>query len=128
MAHVNAALERSAAGFESRAEHAPMKRRPQPLKVTIARMVVLGTGWFPKGRKAPDGTSPEANPDRGATEAALRRNVERFLELERKLLPRRENDLFLKHPVLGDLTLREFMRFHVVHARHHAKQIRRIVG
>jgi len=42
----------------------------------------------------------------------------------RDLLPARRNDLFVKHPRLGDLTLEEWARFHDVHARHHARQIR----
>ena len=41
----------------------------------------------------------------------------------------RRHDLFVKHPRLGDLTLEEWMRFHVIHARHHARQIRdRLAG
>jgi hypothetical protein len=31
----------------------------------------------------------------------------------------------VKHPRLGDLTLPEWMEFHLRHARHHVKQIRR---
>jgi len=48
-----------------------------------------------------------------------------WLRLERELLPRRRADLFVKHPRMGDLTLEEWMRFHLIHARHHARQIRR---
>jgi len=54
--------------------------------------------------------------------------VARFLELEHLLLPARRYDLFVKHPRLGDLTLEEWERFHVIHARHHAKQILARVG
>lgn len=124
VAHLVAAMERSATGFESRADHAPMKRRPGTVFQRLARLMVLKAGRFGPKRKAPEGTGPPASPDRAATEAAFRSCVQRFLDLERRLLPQRERDLYLKHPVLGDLTLREFMRFHVVHAKHHAKQIR----
>jgi hypothetical protein len=58
----------------------------------------------------------------------LRAGHARFLELARTLLPRRAEDLLVKHPVLGDLTLEEWMRFHIVHCRHHAKQIRDRMG
>ena len=41
----------------------------------------------------------------------------------------RRHDLFVKHPRLGDLTLEEWMRFHVIFSRHHARQIRdRLAG
>jgi len=128
VAHVTVAIDRSAAGFESRADHPPMMRRPAGLPVSLARRLVLATGWIPPGRKAPEGTAPPPQPDRSETEALLRRGIERFLELERRLLPRRSHDLYLRHPVLGDLTLTEFMRFHVVHGAHHQRQIVRRLG
>jgi hypothetical protein len=34
----------------------------------------------------------------------------------------------LDHPVLGPLTARQWRRFHLVHAQHHAKQIWRLRG
>jgi hypothetical protein len=37
---------------------------------------------------------------------------------------RRQVEVFVKHPLLGDLNLPEWARFHYVHARHHARQIR----
>lgn len=128
VAHLTTTIDRSAAGFESRADREPMTRRGSGLATALARQLVLGTGWFPPGRRAPEGTAPPPAPDRASTEADFRRGVERFLALEQKLLPARAHDLFLKHPVLGDLTLPEFMRFHVVHARHHARQIRERLG
>lgn len=123
VAHLAAAIDTSALGFESRADKPPMQRRKGPLRQRIARIFILKTGRIPGRRLAPEATRPEVAPDRDATMTRLRTAVQRFQELERRLLPARENDLFLKHPALGDLTLREFMRFHVVHALHHAKQM-----
>lgn len=128
VSHLATVIDRSATGFESRADRDPMKRRGGGLLLPVARAMVLGAGWFPPGRKAPEGTAPPPAPDRAETEASLRRGVERFLALEQRLLPVRAHNLFLKHPVLGDLTLGEFMRFHVVHAEHHARQIRQRLG
>jgi hypothetical protein len=121
-------MDTSALGFESRADKPAMKRRRGPLLQTCARYLVLNLGRIPGRRMAPEQTRPEIAPDREATIAKFRRAVLRFEELERRLLPKRENDLFLKHPALGDLTLREFMRFHVVHAIHHARQIDERLG
>jgi len=50
--------------------------------------------------------------------------VTRFLALARELLPDRQADLFVRHPAFGDLTLPEWLRFHVRHCAHHARQIR----
>jgi hypothetical protein len=116
-------MDSSALGFESRSDKPGMQRRRGKFVENVARFVVLNTGYIPPGRKAPEQTRPEVAPDRNRTVAKLRGAVARFLELERRLLPRREHDLFLKHPALGDMTLREWMRFHVVHTRHHLKQL-----
>ncbi len=121
--HLTIAIENSARTFESRADKQPMRRRPRPVIQVLASHLVLTTGWFPRGRRAPDTTVPMPRPDRAETEARLRAGVAAFLDLERRLLPRRAFDLFVRHPALGDLTLGEFMTFHVRHAEHHRKQI-----
>ena len=121
--HVTISIENSARAFTSREDKPPMARRPRPLVQVLACHLVLTTGWFPPGRRAPETTTPSTRPDRAATEARLRAGVAAFLDLEQRLLPRRAFDLYVKHPVLGDLTLGEFMTFHVRHAAHHRKQI-----
>ncbi|PYP18302.1 MAG: hypothetical protein DMD54_05565, partial [Gemmatimonadetes bacterium] len=54
--------------------------------------------------------------------------VELWDQVDRALLPERRADLFVKHPRMGDLTVEEWMRFHVIHARHHARQLRERLG
>ena len=122
--HVAAAIETSAQAFESRAAKPPMQRRPRPLYLAAIQRLLFMTGVFPRGRRSPESALPAAAPDRPATESRLRAAVKHMLELEQRLLPARAGDLFVKHPVFGDLTLREFMTFHVRHAEHHARQIR----
>ena len=101
-----------------------MERRSPSLAQRVARFIVFRTGQFGRGRKAPEFTIPAERPDRAATERRLREAVDAFLALERALLPARAHDLFVKHPRFGDLTLKEWMTFHVRHAEHHAKQVR----
>jgi hypothetical protein len=124
VAHLEAAMRTSADGFERRAALAPAAPRPPAPAQRLAQLVLLGVGWFPSGRRSPDVALPPARPERSATEAALRESVARLLDLEARLLPARARDLALRHPVLGDLTLPQWLRFHVVHARHHVPQIR----
>lgn len=120
--HLATAIDNSAKGFASRADKPAMTRRPHTMFQRVANVALIGFGWFPSGRKAPESTLPATKPDRAATEAKLRAGCAAFLELE-QTLAHRSADLFLKHPVLGDLTLPEFMQFHVRHAEHHRKQI-----
>lgn len=121
--HLATAIENSAKGFASRADKPAMTRRPRSFRQRFAQHIVLRTGWFPRGRQAPEMTRPAVRPERSATEAKLRSAVESFLQVEKRLLPMRAATLFLKHPVMGDLTFGEFMQFHIRHAEHHRKQI-----
>ncbi len=126
--HLALGLEWSGKGFEERRARDPMTRRPRTLLQRLANALIMGLGVFPPGRKAPQASVPAAYVPRAGADAHFREGVARFLELEKLLLPARRSDLFVKHPRLGDLTLEEWERFHVIHARHHARQIRRRVG
>ena len=123
--HLAISIDTSSRRFEERRSRPPMTPRPRGLLALAARVCILHLGWFPSGFRAPDATRPSERPDPAEVSARIRRSHERFRELAGALLPRRRGDLLVKHPVLGDLTLEEWMRFHVVHFHHHAKQIRR---
>lgn len=123
VAHVSQAIATSARAFASRRDRPPMRRRQIGLVARGARWAVLEHGLFPPGLRAPEVARPPLRPDRDATERQLREGVAEFLALVRDLLPARAHDLFVKHPLLGDLTLEEWMRFHERHAEHHRRQI-----
>lgn len=122
--HLAISLETSGKRFEERRAREPMVRRPRTLLHRIAYFFIMRLGWVPRIFNAPEGTRPSDRPDRAAVERRLREGLARFQELERLLLPARRNDLFVRHPYLGDLNLGEWLRFHVWHCGHHAKQIR----
>jgi hypothetical protein len=127
--HLALGIEYSARTFESRRARAPMRRRRRLPKELIGYWLVLRGGWIPGGWRAPAATRPGGQPERAAVERQFREAVERLFVLERELLPDRRADLFAKHPALGDLTLPEWGRFHILHCAHHAKQIRaRLAG
>lgn len=126
--HLALALEGCADGFEKRRARDPMLRRRLSARERVGRLCIMHLGWFPPLQSAPSMTRPAPHVDRAAAEAHFRRGVERTLDLARLLLPARARDLFVKHPAMGDLTLPEWMEFHVIHARHHARQIRRLLA
>lgn len=128
VAHVAVAIATSADTLDSRRDKPPMRRRHRTPPQLVARTIVLGAGWFPVRRRAPASALPPTRPDRPATERKLRESVARFETLARELLPARAHDLFAKHPVFGDLTIEEWMRFHVVHTEHHRKQLVSRIG
>lgn len=125
--HLAMGLELSAKTFQSRRAHAPMRRRPRTPAEKIAKLLIMGLHWFPRGRRAPEMTVPSPGVTRAAAESRFAAGIAAWEQLERELLPARRSDLFAKHPRLGDLTLEEWMRFHSVHARHHARQIKRLL-
>lgn len=122
--HLALALEWSATGFEERRARDPMIRRPSTVPQRVAKVLVMGFGWFPPFLKAPSRSTPAPHVERAVAEAHFRRGVDRNEELASLLLPARGRDLFVKHVRMGDLTLPEWLEFHVIHARHHARQIR----
>jgi hypothetical protein len=127
--HLAIGLVWSAEKFNARRGHEAMQRRRVTPAERIAKLLILGIGWYPQGRKAPEGTVPAANVARASAETHFLAGVAAWEQLERELLPLRRADLFVKHPRLGDLTLEEWMRFHLSHARHHARQIKqRLAG
>lgn len=125
--HLALGIGTSAAKFVERRGKPAMRRRRRTPREWVASVLILGLGWFPPGFTAPDGTTPAPQVDGSAAEARFRAGLAMWETLERDLMPRRSHDLFVKHPALGDLTMPEWVRFHRVHARHHARQIRQRV-
>lgn len=127
--HLALALEMSATTFAARRSKEPMVRRGTTFREKIGKVFTFSLGGFPPGLRAPERTTPPPRVDGHAAEAHFRAALSEWEAVERDLLPARRSDLFVKHPRLGDLTLEEWARFHDVHARHHARQIRaRLAG
>ena len=90
----------------------------------IGRIVVLWTGFIPRGRaKAPDFTIPktEINTD---TILWHLKEVEELLPVFESLT---DNHKYLNHPFFGKLTLAQSKRNLLIHTNHHLKIIRDIV-
>jgi hypothetical protein len=126
--HLALGLTLSAEMLLKRRAHAPMSRRRRTPAEQIARFLILGLRWFPPGRKAPERTTPPPQISRQSAEQHFLAGIELWDQVDRALLPERRADLFAKHPRMGDLNVEEWMRFHVIHARHHARQIRARLG
>jgi hypothetical protein len=106
----------------------PLATRPT-LKDRFAKLVVLTFGHIPTGRNAPDRTMPRGllpGDVQTSLAAELARMEIGFDDCERRFGARTK---LLDHPFLGPLTANEWRKFHWIHARHHARQIReRLTG
>ncbi|HEY2824591.1 MAG TPA: DinB family protein [Gemmatimonadales bacterium] len=122
VSHLAIGLDGVAAAFEPRAQKFGMMRRASPGQALL-RHLVLGLGKFPPGREAPERSRPTERPDPEAAVAQFRMGVERTSELVNQWPEQRQVEVFVKHPVFGDLNLKEWVRFHYVHCRHHSRQV-----
>jgi hypothetical protein len=90
------------------------------------RIIITGLGYFPKGRKSPERVRPRGAP----AEQVVREILENIAKMDR-VISDCENrfgghNAIADHPVLGPLTAKEWRGFHLVHGKHHAKQILRL--
>jgi hypothetical protein len=99
------------------------------LRQRIGQFFVIGLGHFPAGRKAPEAVSPSAPVTlRSGDDLASKVTAELVkldgvaAEAERIFGNRRA----VSHMVLGPLSMQQWRRFHLIHGRHHIKQIMKI--
>lgn len=108
-------------------EGRPLARTPT-LQDRLRTAVVVGFGYMPTGRKAPERSTPrgmpseqvvtEIAPQLAAMDRAMTQCEARFGKRTR----------LLDHPVLGPLTANQWRKFHWVHGRHHVKQLWKLRG
>jgi hypothetical protein len=103
----------------------PMGRRPT-LKERLQKLWVVEAGHMPTGRSAPERTRPRGmSPQEVVSEIGPK-----ILEMD-GLITKCEvrygrRALVRDHPILGPLTCDQWRKFHLVHGRHHARQIKRL--
>jgi hypothetical protein len=85
--------------------------------------VLTGLGYFPNGRKAPDFVQPKGIDAQSALKL-FRENLRRMEQAIATAEQRWGKIRIATHPIIGPLTAHQWRRFHYVHTRHHAKQVR----
>ncbi len=105
----------------------PLATRATPWQ-RLATLFLLTTGYFPPGRQAPERTVPRGMPAtevQAAVFAEIQAMAAQLDACERKF---GATTKILDHPILGPLTLAQWRKFHWIHGRHHARQIRARLG
>jgi len=88
-------------------------------------LVVLGLSYLPSGRKAPQPTVPRGLPAENVrTDVGLK--LVAMDEIIAQCEARFGRDKLLDHPILGPLTAAQWRKFHLIHGRHHMKQIKKL--
>jgi len=94
------------------------------LKQRLGTLLVVNFGYMPKGREAPKRAIPQGMPAaevRAAVLVAIEKMEAGLAECERRF---GIGTAIMDHPFLGPLTASQWRKFHLVHGRHHARQIR----
>ena len=99
------------------------KAKPDTWKERLAAFIVVGIGYFPSGRAAPEPTRPTGLPPAEAR-SGIRQALADLDEAAARCVERfGERTKVANHPILGAFDVRQWRRFHRVHTRHHMKQI-----
>jgi hypothetical protein len=123
--HLTLSYSKSAAGMERRREKGPgAPARSRTVRQRLQQFIVVTLGYFPQGRESPTAVVPTGRPYRD-----LLADLDRvFSELDASLTATGSalggSRAVLDHPVLGPFSVNQWRKFHLVHTRHHVKQIR----
>ena len=121
--HLTRAYSGTAKGFERCLEKGAPLASPATLKQSVQQFALINLGFFPEGRQAPKHIIPTGELDLGAVLDAVRRDLLRLDGAAVKTKQALGAGKMLDHPIIGALTVDQWLRFHVIHTRHHAKQI-----
>lgn len=94
------------------------------MKQRLGTFVVTGLGYFPSGVKAPAVAVP-----RGVSPEEVQQNI--FPEIQKMAVGLDDCEQrfggkakIIDHPILGPLNVNQWRKLHLLHARHHIRQIR----
>jgi hypothetical protein len=108
-----------------------VKRTPTRAQATVPQRIfqyaVTRCGYFPTGREAPSIVTPQPTTHPLSGELLTHATAERLANLD-MLLAEAEilfgpKIQFASHTVLGPLHINQWRTFHLVHGRHHLKQV-----
>jgi hypothetical protein len=107
----------------------PTKARPTVAQ-RMARAVILGAGYFPRGQVAPDEVVPATSILEAGSGAELAQQMRAALEeMDALIVACRQRfgpGPMASHFALGPLSADQWRRFHIIHGRHHLKQLNRV--
>ena len=121
--HLTRAYSGTAKGFERCLEKGAPLATSTTVKQRVRQFAVINLGLFPEGRQAPKHILPTGELDLHAVLDAVRRDLARLDESAINVKQALGSGKMLDHPILGALTVDQWLKFHVVHSQHHAKQI-----
>ena len=126
--HLTRAYSGTAKGFERCLEKNASLASTASMRQRLQQFALINLGYFPEGRQAPKHIRPTGELDLAAVLDAVRRDLARLDESAARTRQALGTGKMLDHPILGALSVDQWLKFHVVHTAHHARQIRQRRG
>jgi hypothetical protein len=120
--HLDKTYSGTARLFEKILQTGELRAHPLNMKQRVAKLIVIGLGHMPSGRKAPVMTVPVGAPSDEVV-GQVRADFVRMAELHARVARRYGKRPIGQHPVLGALNANGWAKFHWVHSHHHFCQI-----
>jgi hypothetical protein len=122
--HLGLTFTGTSRGLQRLLEHGPAPPQPRTIEQRAGRFLVLHAGYFPEGYDSPEARKPRGADPATVLDAALAQLAAMDAALDSAELHFGPRLPVMQHPLLGTLSVHEWRRFHWLHARHHARQIR----
>jgi hypothetical protein len=122
--HLQRAYSGTAKGFERCLEKGAPLATSATLSQSLQVFALINLGYFPQGRKAPKHIIPTGAVTLPDAIEGVRRDLAWLDDTALRIRSVFGDVKVLDHPLLGAFTLDQWLRFHLVHTKHHEKQIR----
>lgn len=122
--HLQKAYSGTAKGLERCLQKGTPLATRGTLKQTLQSFALINLGYFPGGRSAPKHIVPTGTVALPDVIEGVKRDLAWLDTTATRAQQVFGSVKVLDHPILGPLSVRQWLRFHLVHTRHHEKQIR----
>ena len=122
--HLQRTYSGTAKGFERCLEKGAPLATPATLKQRLQAFALINLGYFPEGRKAPKHVQPTGTIALADVLEGVKKDLAWLDDAAVRTQTKFGSVKMLDHPILGAFTVDQWRRFHLVHTRHHEKQIR----
>lgn len=113
-------------GFQRLVETGRPRVTPPTWKQRAGALLVLGFAYLPPGREAPAMARPKGLPAE-TVQSGIGTKIAEMDEILSACESRfGAHTKVLDHLILGPLTINQWRKFHLIHGRHHLKQIQRL--
>lgn len=122
--HLQRAYSGTAKGFERAIEKGTPLATQASLRQTVQAFALINLGYFPEGRQAPKHVLPTGTVTLPVVIEGVKKDLAWLDDAAVRARRAFGSVKVLDHPILGALSVNQWLRFHLVHTRHHEKQIR----